>query len=251
LSRGAPIEACPKREAKERHQNLLRAEVNGEALVLDYVCPALSHAGQKDQIMISRFSTVIFAASALALSAISAQAASGVHIRGTIEAVNGQTMTVKTREGSTDTIDLGGDWKITGVAKASVHDIKPGDFVGIASVSKKNGGNGALEVVIFPASMKGTGEGDYAWDLKPKSNMTNGTVANAVEQVNGQTVTVSYRGGSRKITITDKTPVVTFVPAKKSDLKPNAPVFVGAKKDGTKMSAQRVIIGHNGVVPPM
>jgi hypothetical protein len=201
--------------------------------------------------MISRFSTAVFAASALAFSALAAQAAPDVHIRGTIEAVNGQTMTVKTREGSTDTIDLSGDWKITGVTKASIHDIKPGDFVGIASVSKKNGDNGALEVVVFPASMKGAGEGDYAWDLKPKSNMTNGTVAKAVKQVNGQTVTVAYRGGSRKITITDKTPVVTFAPAKKSDLKPNAPVFVGAKKDGTKISAQRVIVGHDGITPPM
>jgi hypothetical protein len=201
--------------------------------------------------MISRFSTAVFAASALAFSALAAQAAPDVHIRGTIEAVNSQTMTVKTREGSTDTIDLGGDWKITGVTKASIHDIKPGDFVGIASVSKKNGGNGALEVVVFPASMKGTGEGDYAWDLKPKSNMTNGTVAKAVKQVNGQTVTVAYHGGSKKITITDKTPIVTFAPAKKSDLKPHATVFVTAKKDGTKMSAQRVIVGHGGVTPPM
>ena len=201
--------------------------------------------------MISRFSTAVFTASALAFSALAAQAAPDVHIRGTIEAVNGQTMTVKTREGSTDTIDLSGDWKITGVTKASIHDIKPGDFVGIASVSKKNGDNGALEVVVFPASMKGAGEGDYAWDLKPKSNMTNGTVAKAVKQVNGQTVTVAYHGGSRKITITDKTPVVTFAPAKKSDLKPNTPVFVGAKKDGTKISAQRVIVGHDGITPPM
>lgn len=201
--------------------------------------------------MISRSSIALFAASAFVLSAVSAQAASSVHVRGTIEAVNGQTMTVKTREGPTDTIDLSGDWKISGVAKASIHDIKPGDFVGIASVSKKNGGNGALEVVVFPASMKGTGEGDYAWDLKPKSNMTNGTVAKAVKQVNGQTVTVAYHGGSRKITITDKTPVVTFVPAKKSELKPGAAVFVAAKKDGMKMSAQRVLVGQNGAVPPM
>jgi hypothetical protein len=201
--------------------------------------------------MTFRLSTAAVAASVLAFSAIAAQAASDLHIRGTIETANGQTMTVKTREGSTDTIDLSGDWKITGVTKASIHDIKPGDFVGIASVSKKNGDNGALEVVVFPASMKGTGEGDYAWDLKPKSNMTNGTVAKAVKQVNGQTVTVAYHGGSKKITITDKTPIVTFAPAKKSDLKPHASVFVTAKKDGTKMSAQRVIVGHGGVTPPM
>ncbi|HVW58062.1 MAG TPA: hypothetical protein VHC00_20505 [Rhizobiaceae bacterium] len=165
--------------------------------------------------------------------------------------MNGQKMTVKTRDGSTDTIDLGGDWKISGVAKASIHDIKPGDFVGIASVSKKNGGNGALEVVIFPASKKGTGEGDYAWDLKPKSSMTNGTVASAVKQVDGQTVTVSYHGGSKKITITDKTPVVAFVPATKSELKPGAPVFVMARGNDTQMAAQFVVVGHGGVVPPM
>jgi hypothetical protein len=81
--------------------------------------------------------------------------------------------------------------------------------------------------------------------------MTNGTVAKAVKQVDGQTVTVAYRGGSRKITITDKTPVMTFVPAKKSDLKPDVPVFVSAERNDTKISAQRVIVGHGGVTPPM
>ena len=108
-------------------------------------------------------------------------------------------MTVKTREGASTAIALATGVKVMAVAKASVEDIKPGDFVGIASLPKSKGGDGAVEVLIFPAAMKGTGEGSYGWDLKPNSTMTNATVADAVKDVDGHTVTVSYHGQQKKI----------------------------------------------------
>ena len=100
--------------------------------------------------------------------------------------------------------------------------------------------------------MKGTGEGSFAWDLKPNSSMTNATVADAVKSVDGHTVTVTYQGKEKKIAIPDGTPVVTFASATEDDLKPGATVFVPSEKvaDGS-MASGRVVVGTNGVVPPM
>lgn len=177
--------------------------------------------------------------------------AAPVHIRGSIVDYQGSTLKVKTREGETIDIALADDWKVAGVADAKVTDIKPGDFVGIASLPKAEGGDGALEVLIFPPAMKGTGEGSYGWDLKPNSSMTNATVADAVKGVDGRTVTVTYHGKEKKIAIPDGTPVVTIAGATKADLVPGAVVFITAEKAETGPVAHQVVVGKNGVVPPM
>jgi hypothetical protein len=181
-----------------------------------------------------------------------AQAADKARVRGVVESLSGDTLVVKSREGKDVTIMLKSGWAVTGVVKASVTDIKPGDFVGIASQPTDSGVNGALEVVLFPAAMKGTGEGDYGWDLKPKSSMTNATVASAVTSVNGPTLSLTYKGGEKKISIPPGTPVVTFGPATKDDIKPGAGVFINGTTTGDNMvAADRVVVGTNGVVPPM
>ena len=179
-------------------------------------------------------------------------AADNVRIRGTVASVDGSALTVKTREGDTAAIMLADGWKISGVKGASIGDIKPGDFLGIASAPKADGTAGALEVVIFPAAMKGAGEGSRPWDLQPNSSMTNGTVEEAVSEVDGRTVTLSYSGQQRKISIPANVPVVTFAPATEADLKPGVAVFAFAERstDGV-LTASRVVVGNNGVAPPM
>jgi hypothetical protein len=181
-----------------------------------------------------------------------AQAADNVRVRGTVASLEGSTLTVKTREGPTSALALKPGWKVTGVAAASLGDVKPGDFVGIASLPTASGGDGAIEVLIFPPAMKGTGEGSYPWDLKPKSAMTNGTVLNAVKDVDGRTLTVSYKGQEKKISVPDGVPIVTFSPATEADLKPGATVFVPAQRgeDGSLVTGF-VVVGTNGVDPPM
>ncbi len=192
------------------------------------------------------------AVAALLAAAPPARAAEPVHVRGAIMSLDSSTLTVKTREGATAALALKPGWKVTGVAAASVGDIKPGDFVGIASLPREAGGDGAVEVLVFPAAMKGTGEGSYPWDLKPNSTMTNATVSSAVKDVEGRTLTLSYKGGEKTISVPDGTPVVTFAQATQADLKPGAPVFVPAERgrDGT-LSAGFVVVGENGVAPPM
>ena len=174
-----------------------------------------------------------------------------VHVRGSIVSYSASTLKVKTREGETVDVALADGWKVSSVANAKVTDIKPGDFVGIASLPQEGGGDGALEVLIFPPALKGAGEGSYDWDLKPNSSMTNATVADAVKGVDGRTVIVSYHGKEKKISIPDGTPVVTFAPATKEDLVPGAVVFVPAEKAATGTIAHQVLVGKNGVVPPM
>jgi hypothetical protein len=164
--------------------------------------------------------------------ASAAQAADTQHLRGTVVGLAGSVLTVKDRDGKTDMVTLADGWKISGVAKASATDIKQGDFLGITSVPKADGGSGALEVVIFPGALKGAGEGDRAWDLQPNSRMTNGTVANVAE-VAGRTVTLTYDNGQKKqIAISQSTPVVTFAAATPKDLTPGMTVFVIAERDG-------------------
>jgi hypothetical protein len=201
---------------------------------------------------------LIFTSAAVAalvgVAAVSpAQAAENVRVRGTIVSVDGSTLTVKTREGPTSALALKPGWKVVGVAKASIEDIKPGDFVGIASLPSATGGDGAIEVLVFPPAMKGTGEGSYPWDLKPKSSMTNATVTNAVNDVEGRTLTLSYSGGGeKKIAVADGIPIVTFGPATEADLKPGATVFVPAQRgDDGALAAGFVVVGTNGVNPPM
>lgn len=198
-------------------------------------------------------STLVLPAAYLALPAMAqAQNAAPTHVRGSIVSVNGNVIKVKTREGKTVDVTLADGGRIAGVARAAIGDIKPGDFVGIASLAKADGGDGALEVLIFPPAMKGTGEGSYGWDLKPNSSMTNATVADAVKGVDGHTVTVSYHGKEKKIAIADGTPVVTLAPAGTKDLVAGAVVFIPVmKNDKGGLVAQQVVVGTNGVVPPM
>lgn len=200
-----------------------------------------------------KFTAIAVAAAVTTLATSSAAlAADGLRVRGTVVSITSDTLVVKSRDGDNVNIALGLGWKAGGIAKANLADIKTGDFVGIASLPNATGGAGALEVLIFPPAMRGTGEGSYGWDLKPNSSMTNGAVSEAVQSVDGTTVNVVFHGQSKKITITPGTPIVTFASATTSDVKPGVAVFIPAQRaDDGKLSTTQVVVGKNGVVPPM
>lgn len=190
--------------------------------------------------------------SSVAALSIASYAADAVRLRGTIASFEGTNLVVKTREGDTKTVALADGWTVSSVAKADAASIKAGDYVGIASAPAGGGVEGALEVLIFPAAMKGTGEGSFPWDLKPDSTMTNATVADIVTSVDGRSVKVSYPGGDKTIDIPANTPIVTTAPATKADLVAGAAVVVfgQAGADGA-ITGHGVVVGTNGVVPPM
>jgi hypothetical protein len=192
------------------------------------------------------------AALAVAAPTLSSAADAGVRVRGTVVTRTADELDVKSREGNLVKIKLKQGWAVNGVARAAITDIKQGDYVGIASLPKAEGGDGALEVLIFPPAMKGLGEGNFGWDLKPDSSMTNATVSNAVKSVDGGVVTVTYHGQEKKISIPTGTPVVTLTQATADDVKAGAVVFVSAEKgaDGS-LTAGHLVVGKNGIVPPM
>ena len=173
-------------------------------------------------------------------------------IRGTVEKLDGQALTVKSREGQQVTITLAPNVAVAYLVKKGLADIKAGDFVASTSMKGTDGKNHSIELRIFPEAMRGAGEGQYAWDLAPESLMTNATVSGVTGAPQGQTLKVTYKGGESEIIVSPSTPIVTFAPGDATLLKPGAAVFIGAlkKPDGT-LSAARVNAEKDGVKPPM
>jgi len=175
-----------------------------------------------------------------------------VRLRGTIESVDTQTLSVKTRDGTALTMSLPANVAVRGLEKKSVADVKAGSFVGITAMPLPDGTQKVVEVHIFPESMRGTGEGHRPWDLMPNSTMTNGNIETAVAGVEGQELVLKYKDGEKKFIMPPNIEVVMFVPGTTADLKAGEKVFLVAKKlpDGA-LEPQFITVGHNGVNPPM
>jgi hypothetical protein len=207
--------------------------------------PAFSY-----QLVRPLFAVVMVAASTI--YAIAQQPPSPSRVRGTIEAVDGEVLAVKSRAGEDVKLHMTGDIKIVGITKIALSDIKVGSFIGTTTVPGPDGGNNAVEVHVFPENMRGTGEGSRPYDLKPNSTMTNATVEQSVVGNDGHTLNIKYKDGEKKVVVPAETPVVTYVPADKSDLKPGAKVIAFMKKlpDGS-FETNRVSVGRDGLTPPM
>jgi hypothetical protein len=183
----------------------------------------------------------------------SALAQETVRIRGTIERVDGPVYLVKNRDGADMKLTVSDPGLYVAIVKSTMADIKPGMFVGATGMTQPDGSQKAIEVHIFPESMRGTGEGHYDWDLKPNTKMTNANVEQTVAGVDGPVLTVKYKDGEKKVMVTPETAVVTYVAGSKDDLKPGTKVFIGAAKkmpDGT-VQTPRITYGKDGLVPPM
>jgi hypothetical protein len=193
-----------------------------------------------------------FAALGLALAA-PAWAQDTVRVRGTIERVDGNHLIVKSRDGAELKIGLAEKALIVAIVKAALSDIKQGSFVGVTGMPQADGSQRAIEVHIFPESMRGTGEGHYPWDLRPNSTMTNANVEHMVTGVDGHTLSVKYKDGEKKLIVPPDATIVTYTPGDKSELKPGTKVFIGAAKklpDGS-LETPRVNYGKDGLTPPM
>jgi hypothetical protein len=197
----------------------------------------------------------LIAAALVAASSLSAFAQKPpvpTRVRGAIESVDGDVLTVKSRSGEDVKLHMTGDVKVFGIIKISMADIKPGSFIGATTVPGPDGKQKALEVHVFPENMRGTGEGSRPYDLRPNSTMTNATVAESVEGNDGHSLLVRYKDGEKKVEVSPETPVVTYVPADKSDLKAGAKLiaFIKPLADGS-FETDRISVGRDGLTPPM
>jgi hypothetical protein len=213
------------------------------------------------------------------LSALAWAAPMREHVRGTVLAISGDTLTVRTVSGAEVPVTLTASTHYSEVLKSSLDRVDAGSYIGTAT---KSTGNElvALEVVVFPPSMRGVGEGHYSWDPIPdttlgdrttaastmtngtvrtatpaaatvSSTMTNGTVASTNTANGAKEITVTYKGGKQVIIVPPTAPIVTLRPAKMAGVKAGSPVFITVLNDDGKETAVAVAVGSDSVKPPM
>ena len=159
---------------------------------------------------------------------------------------------MRTRAGEAQTVHLNPKTRFVLVVPASLADVKPGSFIGVAALPGDGSELKAMEVHIFPEAMRGTGEGFRPFDLAPKSSMTNGAISARVDAASGPKLTVTYKGGEQTIVVDPKTPIVAFEPGAQTDLKPGAAIIArGPKQEDGSIDAAFVLVGKDGLVPPM
>ena len=203
--------------------------------------------------MVGMFLRTLAASSfALVCLALPASAQDTVRVRGTVERIDGPVYVIKARDGSEVKLTTVADNPLfVAIVPAKMSDIKPGMYVGSAGMMQEDGTQKAIEVHIFPESMRGTGDGHYDWDLMPKSKMTNGSVEQAVTGVDGPLLSVKYKDGEKKLVVTPQTVVVTYEIGKREEIVPGTKIFVSAAKkqaDGT-LQTPRITYGRNGEGP--
>jgi hypothetical protein len=175
-----------------------------------------------------------------------------MRIRGDIVALDGTTLQVKARTGESLTVLLADNYTVGAVVKRDLSAVVPGTYIGTATLQRPDGTLQSLEVLVFPEAARGSNEGHYPWDLQPGSMMTNATVSEVTAVDAGRKLTLKYKDGEKVVVVPADAPVVTFEPGTRAMLVPGAHVMFGATKaqDGT-LTASRVNVGKDGVVPPM
>jgi hypothetical protein len=187
---------------------------------------------------------VLFAASFAA-----AQAPDVVRVRATIESVDGQMVTAKSRDGVEMKIHLADNGPVNEVVKVPLSDIKPNSYIAITAMPQPDGSQKATAIIIFPEAMRGVGDGHRPWDFVPNSTMTNGAVDTSVASVDGEKLVVKYKDGDKTILVTPATEIATYVKKSTADLKPGEKIFIAAAKktpDGT-LEAANISFGDYAV----
>jgi hypothetical protein len=177
-------------------------------------------------------------------------------LRGQLEKVDGNTLTLKARDGAQLTVNVPDNVRVMNFVKASLADIKPNSYIGVTAMPQADGSQKAIAIHIFSEAQRGTGEGHRPWDLRPGSTMTNAAVETSVTSVEGQVLTVKYKAGDKtdekKVIVPQDAAIVAYAPGERSDLKAGAQVIIfGAQKqaDGT-FQAHAVNVGKD-LTPPM
>jgi hypothetical protein len=188
---------------------------------------------------------------ALAGSVCAAQDDPPVRLRATVERYDAPILVIVERSGKVITLTVPDETGVVEVIPTDITSIQPGSFVGTAALPRADGKLESLEVVVFPEAARGVGEGHYPWDLKPDSSMTNATVADLVRSPNGRTLILRYKNGEKTVIVPEGVPIVTFRAGDRALIVPGAHVFIVADVADGQFIVRRLLIGRNGLVPPM
>ncbi len=179
-----------------------------------------------------------------------APATATVRLRGIVQAVTPQTLTLKERGGEVVELALPDKLVVAEVYPIALADIQPGSFIGTAALPQADGTQRAIAITVFPESARGTGEGHRPFDLQPQSTMTNATVADVTAAPSGRTLKLKYKDGEKTLVVPADAPVVTFRPGDRSLLVPGASVSLSAQVIDGKPTALRINAGRNGFALP-
>jgi len=188
----------------------------------------------------------LFAVSTLLLASLTAQA-QNMRVRGTISSLDGDVLSVKTREGKDVKVQLAPDAQVATTKKVSADEFKPGSYVGVTSVK---GPDGRLVAKRVHALGPQVPQMHGAWDGIPNSMMTNSNITGITKMGGGNELTLKNKDGEQKILVNAETEYYNFVPGTRADLKKGETIFTGARVDGDKLLAQRVTVSKDGVRPP-
>jgi len=206
---------------------------------------------------ITRVATGALATALIAATvAVWAQNAPPMRVRGTIEKVDGNTLTVKARDGAELKIETPDNVRVMSFVKAALSDIKPNSYIGVTAEPQPDGSQRAVAIHIFTEAQRGTGEGHRPWDLRPGTTMTNAAVETIAAGVDGQVLTVKYKAGDKtdekKVIVPPNIPIVAYAPGDKSELKPGAAIIIfnATKQPDGSLQTPVVNVGR-GLTPPM
>jgi hypothetical protein len=183
---------------------------------------------------------------ALILATGAALAQSNMRVRGTISSLDGDVLSVKSRDGKDMKLHLTSDAQIAVAKKLALSDIKPGTYVGVTSV-QQGGKQVAKEVHLIPPTAP---SGHMDWDLMPGSKMTNANLQAVVNAAGGNEITLKYKDGEQRITVPAGTPIVGFDNGDRSALKKGETIWTNARVEGDgKLVTNRVQVSKDGVKP--
>ena len=187
----------------------------------------------------------------LALGAGSALSQQSMRVAGTVESFDGHVLAIKSEKLGELEVRLADKTAVFGVSKATLADIKPGAYVGVGAMPQSDGSQRAIQVTVFAPVQRGVGEGFRPWSARPNSTMTNGAVDQTVAGVDGQMLTVKYKGGEQKIVVPPEAVILAYAVGDKSELKPGAHVAIlrAQKQADGSLTADRVNVGRGDVVP--
>jgi hypothetical protein len=181
-------------------------------------------------------------------------------VRGTITSVNGSALAVTETSGANVSVTLLPGAKVIEIIPSSLSDVKPGSFIGTAAVKQPDGDYRAMELQVFPESMRGMGQGTRPWNSAPHSSMTNGTVggmthtSGTVGAMSGNgdvTLSVNDGSGMKTVLVPASVPVITYTRGSVAELIPGAHVLFFPANESGPVTTSRIAVGKNGLVPPM
>lgn len=194
----------------------------------------------------------VLAFATVASTYLAAQQSQSHRVRGVVERVEGRQLTVTSREGKIVPVQIGEKADVIGLEKISLSDIQPNDFVGVAATPLQDGSLKAISIHLFPETSRGFNEGSRPYDVRPYSSMTNGAIAEKIKSVNGDLVTVKFKGGEKTVVVTPESSIVRFEPGNLAELTPGARIVatVTQRADGAT-EAVRILVGRNGLAPAL